>query len=473
MNQSPGSRHEYMQPFQEYEHVAPAPSPNDPMSELLAVDQKLHEAKENGQVREIVERFNELLTRPEELPQEVLEKIASGGLSIGRIESPRRSGWLWGRPQSTVYFVRSTDGINQKLGTFAVTINRPAKKGKQEGQEGEHVVVATHPAIQQTLQRPGNIRLSRDQKMLAVTPNVAQDTLSEMKAQAYERTREAKRRKTTFLACWQPVYDKMTRAIDGQKDVDPARVTQGRNHLEAVRKRLMEMAFNKPAPVTYHEIFDALSQQGLVAEHKTSFKVGEGLTKTARISVVCIENRSIFVYGETIEKGYSTERLISGLEQGLSWGERTMRTAQEVAEWMAVHGLIANDRPEANIYAAARKLHASNPTISAQLFPRALHNFKSLYEELGQQRQNTGGRNTYTHRTQHEKVRPTALPPDVVKALGTLGLKAMPTLNELHKTFRELAKKYHPDRNHDEQAGQIMADINEANELIERILNGR
>jgi DnaJ-domain-containing protein 1 len=52
------------------------------------------------------------------------------------------------------------------------------------------------------------------------------------------------------------------------------------------------------------------------------------------------------------------------------------------------------------------------------------------------------------------------------KAYGTMGLNRNATDDEIKKKYRELAKKFHPDRNKDPKAKEIMAGINEAYTLI-------
>jgi molecular chaperone DnaJ len=47
-----------------------------------------------------------------------------------------------------------------------------------------------------------------------------------------------------------------------------------------------------------------------------------------------------------------------------------------------------------------------------------------------------------------------------------MGLNRNATDDEIKKKYRELAKKFHPDRNKDPKAKEIMAGINEAYTLI-------
>ena len=52
------------------------------------------------------------------------------------------------------------------------------------------------------------------------------------------------------------------------------------------------------------------------------------------------------------------------------------------------------------------------------------------------------------------------------KALRILGLNSNFTEEELKKAHRELANKYHPDRNKSPEAEAMMKDINEARDYL-------
>ena len=59
---------------------------------------------------------------------------------------------------------------------------------------------------------------------------------------------------------------------------------------------------------------------------------------------------------------------------------------------------------------------------------------------------------------------------DYQKALNVLGLKPNFTEGELKKAHRELANKYHPDRNKSPEAESKMKDINEARDYLAKYL---